>query len=285
MGTSTPTLARIVGTIGELPASPAVVSAVMSLTSDLNSTIGDITRVLSADQSLTAKVLRLSNSSFFGRAKEVGTLAEAIIILGFFTVRSLVVASSAHSMYSRCPLTDRKYTVQLWQHSLATGLAARQIAERVSPGEAEEAFIAGLLHDIGKLVLMQKLNDSYLEIIETTQKNNADFLALERRQLGFDHSDVGRALVDQWAFPSQLLAAVANHHDTRAAHGSAITSAVQLGNCLSRRLDLGFCSTTRSVPEKHPAAHALGLGSDEIAAILDSVREQYKTEARLFDDV
>ena len=141
---STPaTVQRIVDTIGELPASPAVVGAVMNLTSDLNSTITDITRVLSADQSLTAKVLRLSNSSFYGRAKEVGTLAEAIIILGFFTVRSLVVASSAHSMYCRCNGMDRCNAERLWQHSLSTGIAARCLIGTSIPEAAEEAEALG----------------------------------------------------------------------------------------------------------------------------------------------
>ena len=121
--TKDPILDRIISTLGDLPASPAIVSTVMGLTSNPDSKIVDISKVLSADQSLTAKVLKLSNSSFYGRPKEVKTLEEAILLLGFFTVRSIVIATSAHTMYTKEIAGNSPE--KLWQHSLATAVAAR----------------------------------------------------------------------------------------------------------------------------------------------------------------
>lgn len=116
--TSNSTLEKIIGTIGDLPASPAVVSVVMGLTSNLDSNVDEISKVLCSDQSLTAKVLMLSNSSFYGRSKEVVSLDEAIPILGFFSVRSMVIATSAQTMYSSGEKDNPREW--LWRHSLST---------------------------------------------------------------------------------------------------------------------------------------------------------------------
>ena len=147
--TSIRTLDKIVALIGDLPATPGIVSQLMSLTSDININIDKITRAVMSDQSFTARVLRLSNSSFYGRSKEVRTLKEAIVILGFKTLRSLVVAMSTHSLYRG----ESKSTVSqsLWEHALATAICAREISRAARFGQSEEAFIAGLLHDIGKV--------------------------------------------------------------------------------------------------------------------------------------
>ena len=108
-------LDRLVSTVGELPASPAILSAVMGMTSNLDTRLDDLTEVLSSDVSLTAQVLKLSNSSFYGRAKEVTTLQEAVPILGFFALRSMVMASAAHTMFSDDnPNSTRS---RLWRHS------------------------------------------------------------------------------------------------------------------------------------------------------------------------
>ncbi len=284
MDDKTLTLDRIITTIGELPASPAVVGAVMSLTSDLNSTINDISRVLSADQSLTAKVLRLSNSSFYGRTKEVGTLAEAIIILGFFSVRSLVIASSAHSLYCRSEGIGRDYSQQLWQHSLSTGLAARHIAKRTDKSDAEVAFIAGLLHDIGKLVLMQKLGDTYHAIITEVASGNTTFHEAEKRQLGFTHAEVGRVLMDKWDFPPRLTQAIYRHHHNLTRNDEPITIVVQLANCVAKNLDVGFDEAEAGEPARHPAFSLLRLKPTDADSILNDVGEQFAAEVRLFEE-
>ena len=130
---SNPTLLdRIIETIGELPTSPTVVASVMGMTKDLNTDVTKLSRVLSSDQSLTAKVLRLSNSPFYGRMRGVATLDEAIMILGFFTIRSLVVASSAYSMFNLGGQGGLEY--RLWNHSLAAAMCARLTARRTGTG-------------------------------------------------------------------------------------------------------------------------------------------------------
>jgi len=140
------TLNRIVSMVGDLPAAPAVVSAAMGMTANLQSNVADISRTLSLDQSLTAKVLKLSNSPHYGRRKEVETLNEAIIVLGLGAVRSLIVAASSHSMFVSDNSDDAG--CKLWRHSLSTAIAGRLIAGQIGDRDSEEVFIAALMHDV-----------------------------------------------------------------------------------------------------------------------------------------
>ena len=152
-------LEKITMTVGELPASPAIVSAVMGITTNLNANIEELGKVLAADPALTAKVLKLSNSSFYGRSKSVSSLREAILILGFYTLRSMVIATSTYSLYKK--KGNDKSEQKLWDHSLACAMACRLVGTRIRHPQIEEIFIAGLLHDIGKMALGQKLADVY----------------------------------------------------------------------------------------------------------------------------
>jgi len=204
------TLDRIISSIGDLPASPAIVSSLMSLTADINANLNTICKTIMVDQSLVARVLRLSNSSFYGRAKEVYTLREAIILLGFKTLRSLVVASSTHTLYQG--VSDRRFRDALWEHTLAAALASRLIAQAINHPGVEEAFLAGLMHDIGKLVLMQKIPDQYQAVLIAAEQTGRTHVELEQEKLGFDHTEVGRLLLQKWAFPRLLVQAVADHH-------------------------------------------------------------------------
>jgi putative nucleotidyltransferase with HDIG domain len=203
-------LNKIVATIGELPTSPAVVSTVIGLTADLNTEIDKLSRALAADPALTAKVLRLSNSPFYGRSRSVGSLNEAILILGFYTIRSLVVASSTYSLFGR--KTESDVARILWDHSLATAMAARIVAARIRHRYVEEAFIVGLLHDIGKLILHQKMHEPYREVIKRVRLERQNFSPIELEQLGFTHSELGSIILARWNFPPFLVDAVGHHH-------------------------------------------------------------------------
>lgn len=235
----------------------------MGLTADVNANLNTICKTIMADQSLAARVLKLSNSSFYGRAKEIYTLREAIILLGFKTLRSLVVASSTHSLYQG--VGDGRFRDYLWEHTLAAAIASRLIAQAVNHPGYEEAFIAGLMHDIGKLVLMQKMPDQYQAVLVAADETGRAHADLEREKLGFDHSEVGRLLLQKWAFPRLLVQAVAEHHHP-------------LGNN-EQPLPLAFVVNAADalvhVKETSPAAAAIGpLEPSRFAAVpgLDPVR-------------
>ncbi|MDH3889802.1 MAG: HDOD domain-containing protein [candidate division Zixibacteria bacterium] len=278
-------LDNIIATVGELPASPTIVSTVMGLTADLDSRVEDISKVLMSDQSLTAKVLKLSNSSFYGRPKNVTTLEEAIMILGFFTVQSMVVATSAHSMYTKDDAEG--YKAKLWRHSLSAAVAARQVAKSVRHPEAEQAFIAALLHDIGKLVLLQKMPTRYQEIVAEVEEQKKTFLNVETRELGFNHCDVAALLLEAWDFPTALTEAIFAHHllpPVEEGKAAPVAHVVHLGNCLAKRLGVGFGDAVVENLSDLRSAQALSLDEAGIEQLLEEITEHYEAEISIFEE-
>ena len=276
---------RIASTIGELPSSPAIVSAVMGLTSNLDADPGEISRVMATDQSLTAKVLKLSNSSFYGRSKQVCSLQEAILILGFYTVRSIVVATSTRSMFEDQGAGSPQG--KLWCHSLASAIAARQLAARVGHPNKDEIFIAALLHDIGKLVLMKNLEEQYALLIENVEETHDEFNRLEQEQFGFNHAEVAAVLLEKWCFPTNLCEAVSQHHDLPEYSGEGpvpIAHMINLGNRLAKCIEVGFEDKHDEDLTSNEAARALNLTAEDIEELIQQIREFYAAEAGIFEE-
>lgn len=282
---------KIISTVGELPASPAIVSSVMGLTSNLDTDVEQLGKVLSTDQALSAKVLKLSNSSFYGRAKDVGTLKEAILILGFYTLRSLVIASSTHSLYKR--KDESQLEQKLWEHSLATAMACRLICKKIRHRQMEEAFIAGLLHDIGKLVLSQKLTGEYDVICGKVESNGAAFIDVEREELGFSHVDVAQLLLSKWNFPTFLTEAICAHHnpeqageeyDPASAKSLPVPFVVQAANNFSKHIDCGFTDFRQVDLTALPLSQAAGFDAKQIEEIIFDLGELFEAEKHLFDE-
>lgn len=286
-------LERVIASIGELPTSPAVVSSVMGLTSNLNTGVDKLSQALSADPALTAKVLRLSNSPFYGRSRSVRSLNEAIMILGFSTIRSLVVATSAHSMFNQGK--NKVLEQSLWQHSLAAAMGARVVAQRMGKRQLiEEFFLGGLLHDIGVLVMVKKMPDEFQAIIARAQVTGEDRVAVERESLGFTHADLGSIILERWNFPSILATAVRCHcHPDLAgkAAGSTegdhtellIAHAVALADAVARSLGYGFDDSTEIDLAGLPSTAYLKLTRADIAEISGELSERFAEEQRLFE--
>lgn len=275
-------LDKIISTIGDLPATPAIIASLMSLTSNVNSDIEKITKNLLADQSLTARVLKLANSSFYGRAKAVATLQEAIILLGFNTLRSLVLATSTHRMYQNGQSDDVQD--KLWEHSLATAIASRMLAKKCGFDHSEEAFIAGLLHDIGKLVLTQKISDDYKEIIEKVEAEHTKFIDAEDEKFGFNHTDVALLLLHKWSFPAEIVNAVYEHHDPKKTDDGSmpLSFLLNLGNMMAKKLGVGFDDYHCDDLSLLPTATALNLDEETLEAMQEVLAERFKEEKELF---
>lgn len=278
-------LDKITMTIGELPASPAIVSTIMGMTADLNSSVEDLGTALAADPALTAKVLKLSNSSFYGRSRSVSSIKEAILILGFYTLRSMVIASSTHSIYHR--KDNAAFSEKLWSHSLASGMASRVVARHIRHPRIEEIFIAGLLHDIGKIILGQKLMAVYDNIVKEVERSGRGFQTIELEKLGFDHSLVGATVLKKWNFPKELIDGVQYHHELRSqseAEVAAIGDVVAFSNQLAKQIPGGFAEPTVDCLSRHPFAELHSLDSETIQSMTDDLQSRFEEEKHLFED-
>ena len=278
-------LRRIVSTIGELPASPAVITSVMNMTANLDTNVVDVSRLLRSDSTLTAKVLKLANSSYYGRPKEVSGVKEAILIMGFYAVRTLVIASSARSLFSGDE--ENGPVEKLWRHSFAAAIAARQIASHLRHPQKDEVFIAALLHDIGKLVMLENLGSQYRNMITQIEHEQGSFYDEESKLLGFTHVDVARLLTTKWGLPQGLVDAIAGHHQLpgyRPDSPLPMAYVVHLANNMAKYLRVGFNDGREKQLERLPSTQAMRLEVETIESMLACVKEYYDHEIKILDE-
>ncbi len=278
-------LQRMVSTIGELPASPVIIASVMSMTANLDSNVLEVSRLLGTDSTLTAKVLKLANSSYYGRPQEVSSVKEAILIMGFYAVRTLVIASSARSLFSS---NDPNGPVEkLWRHSLATAIASRQIASLLRHPHRDEVFIAGLMHDIGKLVMLENLGFRYRDIILQVERSRGSFVDEEQKHFGFTHVDVAHILTAHWGLPPGLVEAIAQHHSLQGYRPDSpmpMAYIVHLANQVAKLLRVGFDDARETELGRLESTQAMRLEDETLEELISAVREYYQTEIRILDE-
>ncbi|MBM4131910.1 HDOD domain-containing protein, partial [bacterium] len=191
-------LQSIVMTTRDLPAMPQVAAKVLELAADPGTSAARLQQVISDDQAMTGRILKIANSAMYSCSRRIRTLSEAIVMLGFNSIRSLVVTSAARNLYntrkSRTGLKERL----LWEHSIGCAIACRLLTAERMPALAEEAFLAGLMHDIGKLVLNLRVPEKFDEVVQVVYNEGRPFHVTEAELLGFDHTHVGALLVNKW---------------------------------------------------------------------------------------
>ena len=177
---------------GDLPTIPVVAMKVMKLLESEHATADEIAKIVASDPAVAARVLKISNSSFYGCQRQIQSLPMAIVVLGFSTLKSLVVAASVKQVYKPFGLTEQ----MLWEHSFGAGLAARIIAAKTRLADQEEAFLGGLFHDIGKTIMNSLDRDKFLEVMQKSYNEGIPFQEAEKSVYPFTHDEVGASAVD-----------------------------------------------------------------------------------------
>ncbi|MBN98439.1 MAG: HD family phosphohydrolase [Gemmatimonadetes bacterium] len=247
-------LRKITESIIGLPTLPTVITQMIGLIDNPQTSARDVSQLIATDQALTAKILKLANSAFYGFPREISTVNHAVVVLGFETVRSLGLSVSVLERFaggtSNSPFDRQKF----WEHSIACGIAARMLAGKFRYRIHGEAFAAGILHDIGKLVLSQYFTDEFIEIIELMRTQNLYIGKAEEMVLGVTHAEVGSWLAERWNLPNQLVDTIAYHHTPgRLQRGVELPSLVHLADFLCRREHIGDGGGER-LPTLDPAA-------------------------------
>ncbi len=217
---------EVLDAIDRAPSLPHIVGQVLQRVGDAHSSTADLEKLIEQDMVLAGKVLKLVNSAFYRRPQPVGSIREAVSIIGFASLRSVVLAASTSNIL----LVDLEpYGMSrggLWRNSIATAAVARAVGMKggVGPDRSEEYFAAGLLRDVGLLILSPFLARSGVRLRKDVQ---TDILTAERRAVGFDHGWVGDRLAEKWELPAPLRACIARHH--RDASGDGEVGAAHLG--------------------------------------------------------
>jgi len=260
----------VVARVRDLPAFPAVVTQVLKATRDPDTSAVGVANILATDQALTAKVLRLANSALFGFPRRVSTLTDAVVLLGFSTLRGLVLAGTAFGMLNRRVDGYSLDKGVLWQHSLGTALACRSLCQRARRRAlADEAFVAGVLHDLGKVVLDSYVGEAFSQIIEIVTEQHRPFMEAERQVLGFDHAEVGARVAEAWSLPVELCEAIRFHHEpANAPPENLLPQAAHLGDIVALSLGIGVGGDGLNYPMDGGALVALGLAPEDVEAVM-----------------
>lgn len=276
-------LQYIIRRTGDLPPMPKVAQKILTVVSNPETSAKDLQKIISSDQALAAKILKISNSALFSLMKEISSLSHAIMILGFSTIKSIVLTSSAQSIFkgSKQSLKDKI----LWEHSVFVAIASRIICEKRYPSLKESAFTGGLLHDIGKAILSKSLEREYDQIFQEIYGTKQSFIDYENELFGFNHTDVGYLVLQKWNISNILEEIVHFHHYTENASSDylSIVNIVSLCNKISHKYGFGTTKDPDLDIEELQEYKYLKFSSEEFGKILDQITEHFQKEKQLFD--
>ncbi|MDW8105851.1 MAG: HDOD domain-containing protein [Armatimonadota bacterium] len=227
----------IVQKVKELAVLPQVVHQIIHLTCNPNANVRDLERLIAIDQGMSTRVLNTVNSAYYGFSRKIASVKDAVMLLGFKTVRNLAMTVSVFDMF--VGKTDRQNLRRgkWWRHAIDTALCARLIASQVDGVSPDEAYTAGLLHDIGK-PLLDRYGDAPYEQVEDLMAQGVPELLAERRVFGCDHAEVGRAVSQHWGFPEKLVEAIGEHHAEVISnwYDAKLVAVTMLANCIAHTL-------------------------------------------------
>ncbi|MBT3922026.1 MAG: HDOD domain-containing protein [Nitrospina sp.] len=251
--------------------------------SNPNCDFDDIAEIISLDPSLTLRLLKIVNSAFYGFRGEVETIPHAMGIVGTEQLMQLVLATTVVGQFKNIP-KDMVNMEYFWKHSVACGLAARAINEVREANEGESIFVAGLLHDVGRLVMCLKVPDQLKIVLDFAKKSGDRWYKAEAKYFGFDHGGVGGALLRTWNLPKKLQEAVAHHHFPASAKNYPQEAAiVNLADRISHHIVLDSDHDSQNFSSEKEAWDAVQLSEDfHLPQILEQTISQFEEVSEIF---
>ena len=261
-------LKKITQSIIGLPTLPTVITQLIGIIDNPKTSARNVAQLISTDQALTAKILKLANSAFYGFPRKIATVDLAVVVLGFETVKSLGLSVSVLERFSGQGENTQFDRQKFWEHSIGCGVAAKLLASKLRYRVTGEAFAAGILHDIGKLVLSQYFPADFQQILEVMHSQKVYIGTAEEQVMGVTHAEVGGWLAERWNLPGQLEEAISFHHTPgKLSRGSELTALIHLADFLCRREQIGDGGGD-TLPALDPAAlRAFGIHEDPRAAM------------------
>lgn len=263
----------------ELQGFSPTVSQVLKLTASDRSSVEAVSKAIGQDQAMALKILKLANSAVYTRGDRVSTVHKAVLRIGMSSIRQVVLNIGVVERFSSAAFRDTLNTGQFWEHSIAVGLIAVQLARSNGVADPESAFTIGLLHDLGRVVLAEVLGDQYLDVIRIARKIGAPLEQVETRMLALNHADVMDRLLLAWNFPKHFVEPIMHHHlsvgNARQVSPSRVEDILRLGlaNRLAHALVIGSSGNETVYPvDEHCAA--LKLEPGVIKSIEECAREQ-----------
>ncbi|HUU41753.1 MAG TPA: HDOD domain-containing protein [Desulfatiglandales bacterium] len=264
---------KILRSINDLPPMPETVMKARQIMNDEHSSFKELAEVLETDQAIAAKVLRIANSAYYGMAGKISSIKHASVVLGFKVLGELITIAGASEVLGSRLSGYKLEAGALWQHSLGVAQGAKVIANRKLAKLGEDAFAAGLIHDVGKLVLDPYVLDREKLFDEFMNDGQQSFLQAEENILGFGHPEIASELCKQWNIPKILVIAIQHHHRPSMANGDELAYIVHMADAIAMMSGLGTGIDGMLYEMEEGAMNFLGLQEEDLNTIMAEVAE------------
>lgn len=268
-----------------LPAMPHVAAKIMSLVNDPAVKVEDVQAVISADQALTSRVIKVSGSVFHTGGRKVETISDAVVVLGFEALKNIAIAIATKEIYKGSGNIGEK----LWEHAIGVSIAAGLIGknQRAFKINTEKCIVGGLLHDIGKAVMNQSQPKKYIEVVNSVTKNKRPYWEVEKEVFGFTHQQVGALLFKEWKFSAELTDMVSNHHSCAAIKkddkAAGLCYIISFADCICQVMGVGYLMQLPELcTDKQSMMKVLDLKPSDMGAILEEFQQKFLEEKLSF---
>jgi putative nucleotidyltransferase with HDIG domain len=273
-------ISRILGKIKALPTLSLVVAKVIQVVSNPLTSASDLSKIITVDQALTAKVLRLANSAFYGFPFRIKNITQAVSILGFDTIRNLALTVSVYKVFTGEDQSDFSHQ-DFWKHCVGVAICANLLAKKIKYKSPEGAFTAGLLHDIGKNFFEQYMHKEYSEVLKYAREKNMPIYAAEKEMLSIDHTVVGKMMAEKWNLPHELAAGIAAHHNPEnEKEENVMAYIINVADIICKKKGIGFSGDSVMLPISKEARELFSLdesGETELMGMLDKELKEAET--------
>jgi putative nucleotidyltransferase with HDIG domain len=276
-------LEELINKAGDMKVLPSVARKVMEMVERDDVSGNQLAEVISKDQALSAHLLKAANSALFGLPREITTVLMAVSVLGFKNTRDMTIMAATRGVYKRFGITEK----MLWTHSVSAAIGAKTIAGHYAPFVRDDAFICGLLHDVGKVILNNECPDLFSQVMVRTYNEGESSIRAESEVFGYTHTDVGALITAKWNYPEVISSIILQHHRDEESRPSMedpgtlkVLACVDLSNTICKVLGAGYrepCETLDLVD--HPALSFLDIPSESASELVTELQESFAKEA------
>ena len=276
-------VASAISEISHIATLPEITLKIIELVEDPNSTAHDLHSIISNDPALCSRILKVVNSAFYGLPRQIGSINRAIVLLGLNAVKNIAIAASLTKLFRGGELCSRFSAKDLWIHSIATASCAKLICDELRIGVSDEAFLAGLIHDIGIMVEVQAMRHELLQVFEemsfdATGVPTSDMCEVEERIIGASHEDFGAGLCEAWKFPQMFTNVTRHHHDPAQVPKDerSLVSIIYLADRLAAACGFGFRTDLKNLEIDPTVLHELDMSPEQVEFIKTSLPQAFE---------
>ncbi len=273
--------------ISEISSLPEVTTKIVQVVEDPKATAHDMHEIVRTDPALATKILKVVNSAFYGLPSQIASLDRAIVLLGLSAVKNIALAASLSRLFKADAISEQFAARDLWRHCIAVGVCARMLARAANCSESDEAFVAGLVHDLGLITVQQLAAEKIQDVANRCLDKPQNFCSVEEAIVGADHQAIGGALGARWKFPPGLRYVIAYHHEDPAElppEFQKVNALTYIADVICCQQQFGFWLTAQMQEITDSVRQITGVTDTHIEQVSEALEEQVEEAEQIFGD-